>query len=76
MGKPKKLRRLIKAAKMGKPFAMYQLGLCYECGRYVQKDLTAAAQWISCAAEEGYAPAATWMDDYKFDDNADIQANA
>ncbi len=76
MSKPKKLRKLIKAAKMGKPFAMYQLGLCYESGKYMEQNIRTAAEWISCAAEAGYAPAIEWMNDYKFDDNADVQANS
>ncbi len=51
MGKPKKLRKLIKAAKMGKPCAMYRLGICFETGNMTEKDLTKAAEWISAAAE-------------------------
>lgn len=35
MGKPKKLRKLIKVAKMGKPYALYRLGICFETGRMV-----------------------------------------
>ncbi len=76
MRKPKKLRMLIKAAKMGKPYAMYQLGICYESGKYTERNVRLAAEWISCAAEDGYAPAVEWMNDYKFDDNAEVQANA
>ncbi len=76
MSKPKKLRKLIKAAKMGKPYAMYQLGICYESGRYMEQSIMTAAEWISCAAEAGYAPAVEWMNDYKFDDNAEVQADA
>lgn len=43
MGKPKKLRKLIKAAKMGKTCAMYRLGICFETGTMTEKDLTKAA---------------------------------
>lgn len=43
MGKPKKLRKLIKAAKMGKPYALYRLGICFETGTMTEKDLTKAA---------------------------------
>ena len=33
MSKPKKIRKLVKSAKMGKPYAMYQLGICYQLGK-------------------------------------------
>ena len=74
MSKSKKLRTLIKQAKMGKPYAMYQLGICYQLGRERTQDLNEAANWISCAAESGYAPAIEWMKDYYFDDDACVQA--
>ena len=76
MSKSKKLRTLIKQAKMGKPYAMYQLGICYQLGRGRTQDLNEAANWISCAAEAGYAPAIEWIKDYTFDDNASVQAEA
>ena len=76
MGKPKKLRKLIKAAKMGKPCAMYRLGICFETGNMTEKDLTKAAEWISAAAEAEYALALEWIKDYSFDDNALIQAES
>ena len=74
MSKSKKLRTLIKQAKMGKPYAMYQLGICYQLGRGRTQDLNEAAIWISCAAKSGYAPAIEWMKDYYFDDDACVQA--
>ena len=74
MSKSKKLRTLIKQAKMGKPYAMYRLGICYQLGRERTQDLNEAAAWISCAAESGYAPALEWMKDYYFDDDACVQA--
>ena len=74
MGKTKKMRKLIKAAKMGKPYAMYQLGICYQLGRECKQDMNKAAAWIACAAEAGYAPAIEWMKEYYFDDNADVQS--
>ncbi len=76
MNKSKKMRRLIKAAKMGKPYAMYQLGICYQLGREREQDLSEAATWIADAAEAGYAPAIEWIKDYTFDDNASVQAEA
>ncbi len=76
MSKTKKMRKLIKAAKMGKPYAMYQLGICYQLGRERPQDINEAAAWIAGAAEAGYAPAIEWMKDYSFDDNASVQAEA
>ncbi len=76
MSKSKKMRKLIKAAKMGKPYAMYQLGICYQLGRERVQDMNEAATWINRAAEAGYAPAIEWMKDYSFDDNAAVQAQA
>ena len=74
MSKSKKLRTLIKQAKMGKPYAMYQLGICYQLGRERAQDINEAAFWIACAAEAGYIPAIEWMKDYYFDDDADVQS--
>ena len=76
MSKSKKMRKLIKAAKMGKPYAMYQLGICYQLSRERVQDMNEAATWINRAAEAGYAPAIEWMKDYSFDDNAAVQAQA
>lgn len=76
MSKSKKLHRLIKAAKMGKPYAMYQLGICYQLSRERVQNMNEAAAWIAGAAEAGYAPAIEWMKDYSFDDNARVQANS
>lgn len=76
MSKSKKMRKLIKAAKMGKPYAMYQLGICYQLGRERVQDMNEAATWINRAAEAGYAPAIEWMKDYSFDDDAAVQAQA
>ena len=74
MSKSKKLRTLIKQAKMGKPYAMYQLGICYQLGRERIQDMNEAAALIAGAAEAGYAPAIEWMKDYYFDDDACVQA--
>ena len=76
MSKSKKLRILIKQAKMGKPHAMYQLGLCYQLGRERVQDMNEAASWITASAEAGYIPAIEWMKDYYFDDDACVQANS
>ena len=74
MSKSKKLRTLIKQAKMGKPCAMYQLGICYQLGRGLPLDMRKAAEWILESAERGYTPAIEWMKDYYFDDDACVQA--
>jgi len=76
MSKSKKMRKIIKSAKMGKPYAMYQLGICYQLGKERTQDMNESAKWISFAAEAGYAPAIEWIKDYSFDDNASVQADA
>lgn len=76
MSKSKKMRKLIKSAKMGKPYAMYQLGICYQMGRERTQDMNEAARWISDAADAGYAPAIEWIKDYSFDDDAYVQSEA
>ena len=74
MSKSKKLRTLIKQAKMGKPYAMYQLGIRYQLGRGLAQDMNEASAWIAASAEAGYVPAIEWMRDYCFDDDACLQA--
>ena len=73
MKKSKKLRTLIKQAKMGMPYAMYQLGICYQLGRGRVQGMNEAAAWIAASAEAGYIPAIEWMKDYYFDDNDCVQ---
>ena len=76
MKKSKKLRRLIKAAKSGKPYAMYRLGICFETGYMTDKNMSNAVKWISSAADAGYIPAKEWISDYVFDDNALMQSES
>ncbi len=76
MGKPKKLRKLMKAVKMGKPKALYQFGICLETGHMTEKNMSAAAACISAAADAGYAPAIEWIKDYSFDDSALVQSES
>ncbi len=76
MKKNKKMRKLIKSAKMGKPYALYTLGICYETGRYVEGDMLMAKELISVSASMGYTPAVEWIRDYYFDDDAGVQAEA
>ncbi len=74
MRKPKKIRKLIKSAKMGNPCAMYRLGICYQLGKYVEQDMNIAAMWIEQSAIMGNKYAVDWIKDYSFDDNAGIQS--
>ena len=74
MKKSKSLRRLIKSAKMGKPYAKYQLGLIYDEGKQLAQNKELALYLIAEAAELGYLPAKEWIADYAFDDDAAVQA--
>ncbi len=75
MSKPKKLRRLIKSAKMGNPSAMYRLGILIHQSAS-RGSLSEAAAWISRSADAGYAPAREWLNDLEFDDSALVQAES
>jgi TPR repeat protein len=44
-------------AKKGNAEEQYQLGLCYETGDGVEKNMTEAAAWFRKAAEQGLAEA-------------------
>ena len=72
--KSRRMRWLIKGAKMNDAKRMYLLGISIEGGIGFEPDITLAAYWISQAASCGYAPAIEWMNDYLFDDDADVQA--
>ncbi len=72
MSKSKKMRKLIKSAKMGRAPAMYKLGVYYE----LNGDMSTASEWISKASDVGNLPAIEWINDFKFDDNAAVQGNA
>ncbi|HNW04627.1 MAG TPA: SEL1-like repeat protein [Oscillospiraceae bacterium] len=63
MSKPKKLRRLVKAAHMGKPAAMYRLGLDYGRGGHFDRDEELAENWILLAAEFDFTPAKAWLEE-------------
>ncbi len=75
MSKPKKLRRLIKSAKMGNPSAMYRLGILIQLSAS-RGSLSEAAAWIGRSADAGYAPAREWLTDLAFDDSAIVQAES
>ncbi len=76
MKKSKKTRTLIKAAKMGKPYAKYQLGLLYFEGGELKQNKTLGLALIGEASELGYEAARAWIADYSFDDDAGVQAEA
>ena len=50
------LNDIKKAAEQGEMVAQYFLGMMYEDGRGVKKDLSEAVKWYRKAAEQGYAP--------------------
>lgn len=76
MSKSKKVRKLIKSAKTGRPHAMYKLGIAYQTGKIFSQNINESVGWMAEAAKFGYEPAIEWIKDYCFDDNADIQAQA
>src|SRR5690606_16096318 len=46
-------------AKAGDPRAQYSLGVLYERGHGVPRDLVTAAKWYALSARQEYAPAVT-----------------
>ena len=66
MKKSKKLRKIRKAATMGKPWAMFKLGIMYMEGRQMPQDPIEAAIWIEWAAALEYPPAINWVKTYDF----------
>ncbi len=74
MRKQKKVRIVMKQAKMGKPHQMYALALRYDEGRGVERDGEKALYWMNLAADAGYQPALRWLEAYHFDDDANVQA--
>ncbi len=79
MRKSRRTRKIQKAAKMGKPYALYELGIMYDEGRGVEQNVCLAAELIREAAERGCVRAQEWLsangfDDDGFDDDALVQA--
>jgi hypothetical protein len=63
------LARHQQAAEQGDPEAQVQLGLLYEQGQGVERNLDEASRWFQLAAEQGYAPAQANLGDlYEFGD--------
>ena len=48
---------LQQAAQQDHTESQYNLGICYELGHGIEKDLQKAAEYYQKAAEKGYAPA-------------------
>jgi uncharacterized protein len=51
------LNKLLSQAQSGDPEAQYWVGLAYEWGKPIPKDLPLSDQWLLKSAEQGYAPA-------------------
>jgi len=45
-----------KAAIQGEPLALYQIGLCYKCGKGVKQDSHSAIQCFRKSTEAGHRP--------------------
>ena len=72
----KEFVKLLEEAKNGNAHAMYLVGVEYELGLVVEKDMQEALAWISEAADLGDADAKAWIEDYYFDDDANVQAHS
>ncbi|GAA4430741.1 tetratricopeptide repeat protein [Bremerella cremea] len=51
------IEAMLDAAKTGNVKAQMTLGVCYDIGKHVDRDLEQAAYWYRQAAEQGFAPA-------------------
>lgn len=66
----------VRVTKAEKAAALYRKGLALYEGDGVKKDEFRGAQMIAEAAELGDPEAKDWIDDYGFDDNAQVQGEA
>lgn len=71
-----KFDELLKEAENGNAEAMYLVAIEYQLGNVVEQDLQEAAAWMTEAAELGNEDAKAWLEDYYFDDDANVQANS
>lgn len=71
-----KFEELLKEAENGNAEAMYLVAIEYQLGNVVEQDLQEAAAWMTEAAELGNEDAKAWLEDYYFDDDANVQANS
>lgn len=67
-------KMLLARAQSGDPEAMYLVGLEYNLGHVVVADVEEALAWMDEAAKLGHEDAKAWLDDYYFDDDANVQA--
>ena len=51
-----------KGAKLGDSGAMYNVGICYENGKGVTKDVNKAKEWYTKAAAQGFEMAQAALD--------------
>ena len=49
------------AADLGYPKAQYHIGIFYEAGVWVKKDMSKAYRWMDRAAKSGYPDAQKWL---------------
>ena len=71
-----KFEELLKEAENGNAEAMYLVAIEYQLGNVVEQDLQEAVAWMTEAAELGNEDAKAWLEDYYFDDDANVQANS
>ena len=69
-------KNLLKKAENGDANAMYLIGLAYEAGDGVEADINEAVAWMKGADELGNKDARAWLEDYYFDDDANVQAQS
>ena len=69
-------KNLLKKAENGDSNAMYLIGLSYEAGDGVEADINEAVAWMKGADELGNKDARAWLEDYYFDDDANVQAQS
>ena len=58
-----------KSANLGHSTAMYNLGICYEEGTGVTKDVNQAREWYTKAIAQGHANAKTQLDRFNASNN-------
>lgn len=63
----KKALKLLEEASATDPMAAYQLGLLYEFGKGVEKDMAKALELYVASAEKGYSPAQCYLGDIYYE---------
>ena len=72
----KEFEKLLKEAESGNAHAMYLVGIEYELGQVVEQNMQEALAWMTEAADLGDKDAKAWIEDYYFDDDANVQAHS